>query len=268
MSFVTVALIGAGATVGAAALSRKSGGGGVGFQEVPESEEAKEARRRLLEISEGPLPEIPLQKIAPLPDISEERVLARDLAKEFAQPTDFLSLPEVQAIIAEARITGDLLTNRLGRGLQKVGAASGTPGRDVLGRAVTDIEQSLTATLAPFAQEERSRRERQIGTLETLGLTEEERQRIFEQAGLSAEFAKEFAESEQLQTFTIPLLQSIIGLQPGIQPVIPQQQTPFLSQIAPILGPALQGILSRGRGTPNLNPTVLPAGANTTGFLA
>ena len=249
----------------------KSSGSGIEFATVPQTKAAEEARARLTKISKEPPPAIPLRGTAPLEPMGEERILARETAKELAQPQDFLSLPEVQAIIAEAREAGDLLTNRLGRGLQKVGAAAGTPGRDVLGRAVSEVEQGITARLAPFAQEERARRERQIGTLETLGLTEEFRKQGFGQAELDALFSQEFGESRQVQDFIIPLLQSIIGLQPGIIPILPQEKPSFLSQIAPILGPALGGLLSRspaggGTATQFRNPANAAPGALNFSF--
>ncbi len=204
----------------------------VGFQPIPQTPEAEEARKKLFELATGKPPDIPRREIAPLQPITEERMLARDTAKDLIQSQDFFSLPEVQGIIQEATDIGNLLVNRLGRGLQAAGSLTSTPGRDVLGRAVTSVQKSLAASLAPFAQEERARRERLIPTLETLGLTEEDRARLIEQAGFDADFAKELAKSKQLETFTIPLLQSIIGLQPGIIPLIQGGGPSVLEQLS------------------------------------
>ena len=219
----------------------------VGFQPIPQTPEAEEARRRLFGLATGEPPEIPRREIAPLQPITEERTLARDTAKDLIQSQDFFSLPEVQGIIQEATDIGNLLVNRLGRGLQAAGSLTSTPGRDVLGRAVTSVQKSLAASLAPFAQEERARRERLIPTLETLGLTEEDRARLIEQAGFDADFAKELAKSKQLETFTIPLLQSIIGLQPGVIPLIQgggpsvlEQLSQAVSAAAPIASAAIK----------------------------
>ncbi len=213
----------------------------VGFATVPQTEEAKKARARLSQISEQPPPEIPLRGIAPLQPITEERELARETAKSLLTPTeqqDFLSLPEVQGIIQEATEAGNLLVNRLGRGLQAAGSLTATTGRDALGRAVTSVSKSLAASLAPFASEQRGRaaQERQriqnlIPVLENLGLTEEDRARAIEQAGFDADFARELAKSQQLQTFTIPLLQSIIGMQPAVQPIIQGGGSSILEQL-------------------------------------
>lgn len=246
MSFVAAAAIVGGAGLGAALLSRKSGGDGVSYGGVPESPEAIAARKKLWELAQGPPPDVPLRKIAPLPAMTEERKAARATGMELIQPQDFMELPEVQGIIYEAVTKGDLLANRLSRGLQSAGALTSTGGRDVLGRAVTDVQKNLASSLAPFAMEERGRRERMIPMLEALGLTEEERKRVFEQAGMSAEYEQELAESKQLETYTIPLLKAIIGLQPAVQPIIPSQQPSFLSQISPLLGPVLGAAIMKG----------------------
>jgi len=143
------------------------------FKIAPEYPEATEARRRLSEISKDPLRDIPLREIAPIPEMGSERTLARDTAKELIQPTDIFSLPEVQGIIQEVTAKGDLLANRIGRSLQKAGNFASTAGRDVLGRAVSSVQGTLAASLAPFAQNQRNLRANLIPVLEKLGLTEE-----------------------------------------------------------------------------------------------
>ena len=85
-----------------------------------------------------------------------------------------------------------------------------------------------------------------IPQLEALGLTEEERERLFTQAGFDARFEQETLESRQLQDFTIPLLQSIIGLQPGVVPLITGgQETTSLESLSGIIGPLLTSILNK-----------------------
>ena len=247
-----------GAVVGGAAGGALGGSGTKGastsFATVPQTPEAEAARKRLFGISEEDPPAIPRQQIAPLAPLGEERTLARETAKELIQPQDFFSLPEVQGIINEARMTGDLLANRLGRALQASGNITSTSGRDVLGRAVTDVQKSLAASLAPFASEERSRRANLIPILESLGFTEEERERAIRQAEKDALFQQEFAESRQLQDFTIPLLQSIISLQPGVQPIIKGEGTSSLSEFAPLIGPLLTGVINKSQ-QPKTGPT-------------
>lgn len=243
MSFIAAALTVGLGTAAAVGVSKALGGGGGGASvtSLPETSEAEEARKRLLDLAKGKPPAVPRREIAPLAPITEERKLARTTAKELIQPQDIFSLPEVQGIIQEVTERGNLLANRLGRALQSAGAFTTTPGRDILGRAVTDVQKNLAASIAPFAAEERARRTSLIPVLEGLGLTEELRKQGFTQAELDALFQQETTEAQQLQTFTIPLLQSIIGLQPGA--VIGGQQPSAISQLAPLIGPLLTASL-------------------------
>lgn len=239
--------------IGGGLLGGEGGDPSVKFQQIPQSPEAIKARTRLSDIAEEGPPEVPLQGVAPLPEMTEERQLARETGKELIQQQDIFSLPEVQAIISEARRTGDLLANRIGRALQTTGNITSTSGRDILGRAVSDVESNLVATLAPFAESQRNRRASLIPQLESLGLNEEERERLIAQAKLDAQFRKESVEAGQLQEFTIPLLQSIIELQPGFQPIVKgggtSSITEFSSLIGPLLGAALQPKTPAGRDT-------------------
>lgn len=247
MSWIAAALIGGGAMVASSAISR-GGGGGVKMQEVPETEEAIRARKRLLEMAEGPLPKIPERGIAPLPEMGEERKLARTTATEMAQPQDIFSLPEVQGIIMEAKQTGNLLANRISRALQASGNLTSTTGRGVLGRTVTEIQKSLAASLAPFAMEERGRRASMIPILESLGLTEEERGRGVTQAQLDARYEREATETQLPMTYRAPLLQSIIGSQPSVLPIIQGQKPSAISQFAPLIGPLMSAAMTKGGG--------------------
>lgn len=274
MSFIVVAGIAAAGTAGAIGAQKLLGGGGgggsVGFAEVPETEEAKAARKRLFELATGPKPVIPLRGIAELPPQTEERQLARTTAKELVQPQDFLSLPEVQGIISETKAQGDLLVNRLGRMLQSAGALTSTPGRDILGRAVSDIQKSLAAQLSPFAAEERRRRADLIPVLESLGLTEEERARGVSQAKLDALFSKLSTEAELPLTFEAELLKAVLGSQPGVQPFIKGQPSGGLGGAEDIIASILSASLRpkpAGVNIPlqNQSPSG-PAGFGSSGF--
>ena len=215
------------------------------FATVPQTEQAQIARSELFGLATGELPEVPLRGVAKLPPVTEERRLARSTAKELIQPQDFLSLPEVQAIIFEATEKGDLLTNRISRALQATGTITSTPGRDILGRAVTDVQKSITSSLAPFAAEERARRERLIPTLEALGITDEELSRATTQAELDALFNQKITELN-LQTGLRPrLLESVIGLQPAVQPIIEGAQPSSITEFAPLIGPLLGELLKK-----------------------
>ncbi len=256
MSWVVVSLIGGGAMVGSALINKSAGG--VEMKQVPETEEATKARKRLMTMAEGPLPEIPRRGIAPLPEMTEERQLARTTAKEMVGQQDIFSLPEVQGIIQEANMTGNLLTNRIGRALNASGNITSTTGRDVLGRAVTDVQKSLASSLAPFAMEERSRRRSMIPMLESLGLTEEERGRGVNQAQLDALFEQMSTETFLPMTITKPLLESVLGNQPGVQPIIQGQGSSAITDLAPLIGPMLTAAMSgKSGGGANKTPSGL-----------
>jgi len=240
-----------GAVIGGAAGGFAGGGGDggsakVSFATIPQSKEAIEARKRISTFAFGEPPDVPRRGIAPVGPIGEERKVARETALELIKPQDFFALPEVQGILLEARESGDLLANRLGRMLQASGNITSTTGRDVLGRAVTDVQKKIASSLAPFAAEDRARRERLIPQLETLGLTEELRKQGVTQAQLDALFQQRTTESRQLETFTIPLLEKILGLQPGILPIIEGQGTSSITEFSPLIGPLLKAVLSRG----------------------
>ena len=223
------------------------GGGGIQFAFPPESEEVKAARKRQAELGLGEVPDIPLRKIAPLEELGPERKVARETALELAKPVDIFSLPEVQGIIQETTAKGNLLTNRLGRILQTAGNITTTSGRDVLGRAVTDVQKSLASSLAPFAQAERERRRGLIPTLETLGLTEQLRKEGFTQDELDELFRQETTETFFPFNVQSPILSSIISNQPSAVPFIPGGGTAGggLGGLEDIIGPLLASLLSK-----------------------
>lgn len=238
-------------------------GGGeskVEFATVPQTKGAKKARTRVEEIAFGEPPAVPQRGVAPVGPLGEEREVARETALDLIKPQDFFALPEVQGIIQEAKRVGDLLANRLGRMLQASGNLTSTTGRDVLGRAATDVQSRLAVDLAPFAAEERGRRERLIPQLEALGLTEELRKQGVTQAQLDALFQRETTESRQLETFTIPLLKSIIEMQPGVQPVVTQGSQSILSQLSPLLESILPGFLRGGGEDTSVFPSNIRSG--------
>lgn len=151
---------------------------GEGFSDVPRRQVAGapaiKKRRASVDVA---------RKSKPLPGKSAERKQASALATELSQPRekfDFASSPEVQAIIEQTKAEGNLIANRIGRGLQKSGGFQATTGRDVLGRTVGEIESAITAQLVPFAEAERNRdvidtqrRQNLVSILERLGLTDE-----------------------------------------------------------------------------------------------
>ena len=235
------------------------GGGGseVGFAGVPESEEVKKSRERLFELASGEPPDVPLRKRAPYEPIEFEK---------FPEQQDFMQLPEVQGIIQETKAGGDLLTNRLARMLQSAGSLTATSGRDVLGRAVTDVQKSLASSLAPFGLEQRALKERQFGVERAFDVSEQARRMGITEAEYTDRYQKELTESQQLQSFTIPLLQNIIGNQPAVQPYMTggAGQT-SLGGLSDILGPILAASMGGGGGATGGGGTSGGGGGGITG---
>ncbi len=214
------------------------------FRQVPETKQAQLARAKLFGLATGPSPEVPIRGIAPLAPQGEERRLARDTATELAKPVDIFSLPEVQGIIQEATTRGNLLANRIGRSLQISGTAASSGGRDILGRTATEVSKSIASQLAPFASQERQRRVQMVGILESLGLTEEERERATTQAGLDALFQQKIGQLNIETQFRPRLLESIIGLQPAVLPIIPGETPSSITEFAPLIGPLLSSLVN------------------------
>lgn len=61
--------------------------------------------------------------------------VASQIYKGIAAPGDILDRPEVRGVIGKATEEGNLMLNRMGRGLVQRGSFGSTPGRDILGRA-------------------------------------------------------------------------------------------------------------------------------------
>lgn len=227
----------------------------VSFRQLPETDQAKLARTGLFELATGDLPDIPRRGIA----------RAKPIPFKEGEQEDFWSMPEVQGIIMEAVQKGDLLANRIGRALQATGNMASSPGRDVLGRAVTDVQKSLTASLAPFAEAQRGRAFTERTQERNWRLQQELLAMGFSQDELNALFQQETTEAMLPYTLRAPMLQSIIGAQPGVMPVIQGQQPSTISQIAPLIGELMSSVLNKTQTTQGTVPqgylsnTLVPA---------
>lgn len=218
---------------------------------------AKRSRERLEAITQEPLREVPLRGIADIPQPTEETTLGKTTLKGLLEPTetpDLLSLPDVQALIFEATERGNLLANRLGRGLQKTGGASSTPGRDILGRVATDVSKSITASLAPIIESQRNRafadtqRRGQIAELLTrIGRSDEERLQIVDQLGLDALFNQQTTESRRKLDELIPILQFLASSGPGAVPFVQEGRPGIIEQVGAVasLGTTLGGLFKK-----------------------
>lgn len=260
---------------------------------APETPAAGEAREFLRgQISAG-TPDFPVRQIADLSDLEQTAI---SLATEFANagvpadrrltideltriitgPTDVTKLPEVQAIINEVINEGNLIANRVGRGLRLSGNLSSSSGRDVLGRTVTDIMQALTSTLGGFAEGERGRKLSALELLENITRAGQsdvinriqtasqagQTPRQIEQSKLDATTTARLQEILFPTGNLLPVAQTILGNEPGI--VLSGGGPSIFSQIAsafsgaPISFPAPTTTPQRTGGTAATSGT--PAG--------
>ena len=224
------------------------------FAIPPEDAISRRSRERLEAISKEQPRDVPRLGIAEISKPTEETRLGKETLKGLLQPTeqpDLLSLPDVQAAIFEATERGNLLANRLGRGLRKVGGDTGTPGRDILGRVSTDVSKSITASLAPIIEGQRNRafadvqRRGQIAELVTnIGRTDEERDRIVRQLNLNALFDQQTTQSRQKLDELIPILTFLADSGPQALPFVQGAKPGIIEQIGAVasLGTGLQNL--------------------------
>lgn len=97
-------------------------------------------------------------------------------AGDIAKGTDVTQLPEFKGTMDKILEQGRLDAQGIARGLQLRGAATGTPGRDILGRSVTGTQERLMAAANPFLNAERNRQLQATGLLGQLGGQEESSQ--------------------------------------------------------------------------------------------
>ena len=217
----------------------------VNFARVPETEQEQVVRGQLFDLAQKDLPDVPTRQIAQPGAKTPTATKAREsLVGEL--DIDFFDREDVQGIIQEAVQRGDLLANRLARGLQASGNITSTTGRDVLGRAVTDVQKSISASLSPFAERQAGRKVEVARLLEGLELSDSERKRITEQAGFDATFQQQ--QQERIEPFTLQadLLRSILGEQPAVQPLVTGggAKDP-LGGFGDIIGQLLSGVLNK-----------------------
>ena len=72
--------------------------------------------------------------------------------RDFTGYKDVMDRPEVKGMIGKATETGNLMLNRAARsiGMRQPGTSSGTPGRDILGRGVTAVQEYIASALGDY----------------------------------------------------------------------------------------------------------------------
>lgn len=279
--------------------------------QIPENPDVAAARSLLYKIAAQGAPALQAEgKLAPTPEIPKQPVVgltdwekyAQDLLGKYAgrqepessrlaretatnvlkEPTDITQLPEYQAVLADTYAKGNQLINRLGRSLQLSGNMSTTSGRDVLGRAATDVQQSLVSSLAPYAAQERANRLNMISLANQLGQQYENMPLETISALRNFDLTRTLAEQEAMSGYnqqlaqlnypyqtSVPLLTSVLaGQQPGVMIGGQGAQGPSMfSQLLPLLGPLLGGLMGGMGGGSSGGMFGLGAGTTPAGFL-
>ena len=181
---------------------------------------------------------------------TQQRQFVESKIKEIAGGQDITKLPEYEAIIKRITDEGNLIANRLGRGLQMTGNAPSQAGagRDVLGRSIGETQSYLMSALAPFASEERSRQTSALQFLEDLQTNKDSRDitklgliqsigglpRMIEDFKNQAEFAS------QLFKFNTqaPIASDLLNMQRYAYQA-PTVSPSLFSQVAPVLAAAI-----------------------------
>lgn len=240
--------------------------------------EAKSADQYLNALLKQGTPKFPEEQVA---GMSEAEQLAQELLRGYGQregeglstlremagaSDNILEDPTITALMEVIGKRGNQTANRLSRSLMLRGGR-GSAGRDMLGRAVTETQNEMLSTLAPYATQRRQQKLTAAQMLNTLGegstlnrlnalSTTGSLPRTLEQMKNSANYQK------LLQQVLFPYQQglNVAGtIKKGGQMAVEQSDSLF-SQLAPVLGMAAKAI-------PGIGP-VLGAGmdaANAAG---
>lgn len=183
--------------------------------------------------------------------------LASDIYKGLAAPGDILDRPEVRGMISKATEEGNLMLNRMGRGLVRRGSFESTPGRDILGRGVTAIQERIAAALSEYINAAENRRmgaaaglERTGGAKETTGLKKigtaiglGDLTRSIQQAIQDAKFKKAVSDIEMKYVTQPQTLASVMGQSAG---VVTGGEPSMFAQASPLIGQLLSAAIKSG----------------------
>jgi len=209
-------------------------------------------------------PNVGTQKIAPASKLEQTtQKLASDFvnsgqsaaredalksAQDFAKGSDVTQLPELQAIMDNIQGRGDRSLRSIGRSLKITGndPGSSSKGRDIIGRAATDVQSSMMEAAAPFLESERQRRFAAIPLIDNivqsqtnekltkLGVGERvgAQVRNLQQMVNDADYNRQMQELEYRYKIQPALLGQVIVARP------PEVQQGALSQIREVAGTA------------------------------
>jgi len=231
----------------------------------------------------------PTRQIAPLSELERTGV---DIGKKFiasptspdldlatrtytdlAAPGDILERPEVKGMMSKATEEGNLMLNRMGRGMVMKGSFGSTPGRDQLGRGITSIQERIANALSEYLNAAENRRMGAAAGLERTGLAKETTQlkkigtavdlgsltRSIQQQIKDAQFNKLISEIKMRYETQPAALASImgntVGTKEGGEPSMFAQAQPLISSL---LSAAIMSgqPTSGGPGNWNVSPSL------------
>lgn len=217
----------------------------------------------------------PTQGIAPLSEMERTGI---DIGKDFltskspdidfatqtyrdiAAPGDILERPEVRGMISKATEEGNLMLNRMGRGMVMRGTFGSTPGRDILGRGITSIQERIASALSEYLNQAESRRMGAAAGLERTGLAKETTQlkkigtavdlgsltRSIQQSIQDAKFNKLISEIKMRYETQPATLSSVMGQTTG---VVTGGEPSMFAQASPLIGSLLSAAIMSGKPT-------------------
>jgi len=233
----------------------------------------------------------PTQGIAPLSELEQTGIglgkdyissptspdvdLATQTYRDIAAPGDILERPEVRGMVGKATEEGNLMLNRIGRGMVTRGAFGSTAGRDILGRGVTSIQERIAAALSEYLNQAESRRLYAAGGLERTGLAKETTKlkkvgtamdlgaltRSIQQSIKDAKFNKLISEIKMRYETQPAALSSVMGQSTG---VVTGGEPSMFAQASPLIGQLLSAAImsgGSGAGMPTVGTVTPQAGA-------
>ena len=183
---------------------------------------------------------------------------ASDIYRGIAAPGDILDRPEVRGVISKATEEGNLMLNRIGRGLVTRGAFGSSPGRDILGRGVTSVQERIATALSEYLNAAENRRLGAAAGLERTGTAKETSKlkkigtavdlgsltRSIQQSIEDAKFQKAISEINFRYSTQPNILSSVMGNTVGS---VQGGEPSMFAQASPLIGQLLSASIMSGK---------------------
>lgn len=258
--------------------------------------EAKSADQWMAELLKSDNPEIPTEQIAGMSDaekLAQELVMGYgskeaeglDTLRSMAGASDnVLDDPTITALMDVIGKRGDQTANRLNRSLMLRGGTGGA-GRDMLGRSVSDTQNEMLSTLAPYASQAKDRKMNAAQLLASLG--ESSTLNRLNALSTTGSLPRTLQQMQNAASYNQTMNQILFDYQQkapiastlsNSQPLTMVQTPSMFSQVAPLLGTAVGAAVGGPAGAAagnqlgsaagnKTNSTVTPSGWQQSGNL-